>query len=165
MGLGGICESDLRSAMTHIILQGLTGRPGFVSDPTVDESTDSIILAHCMGTRKMDGPTKPAVAVQDPDGHGAAGGRCPPGPDAQGPEGDPGDPDRHGHDPLLHGRDHRGARWGSKTTEAAGPRSTSEVDGDITTLWRTGRTACTARRSTATSRENWAFSAGSKTSG
>ncbi|MCX5647423.1 MAG: hypothetical protein NTZ17_22500 [Phycisphaerae bacterium] len=59
MGLGGICESDLRSSMTHIILQGLTGKPGFVSDPTVDESTNSIILAHCMGARKMDGPTGP----------------------------------------------------------------------------------------------------------
>ena len=56
MGLGGICESDLRSAMTHILMQGLVGRPGFISDPTVDESTQSIILAHCLGSRKMDGP-------------------------------------------------------------------------------------------------------------
>jgi len=56
LGLGGICESDLRSAMTHIILQGLTGKPGFISDPTVDESNGSIILAHCMSSRKMDGP-------------------------------------------------------------------------------------------------------------
>jgi hypothetical protein len=61
MGLGGICESDLRSAMTHIILQGLTGRPGFISDPTVDESNNSIILAHCLGTTKMDGPDGPAA--------------------------------------------------------------------------------------------------------
>jgi hypothetical protein len=61
MGLGGICESDLRSAMTHILLQGLSGRPGFISDPTVDESDNSIILAHCLGTTKMDGPDKPAA--------------------------------------------------------------------------------------------------------
>ncbi len=60
MGLGGICESDLRSAMTHILFQGLTGRPGFISDPTVDEGKNSIILAHCLGTPKMDGPEKPA---------------------------------------------------------------------------------------------------------
>ena len=59
MGYGGICESDLRSAMTHIIFQGLVGRPGFISDPTMDESTNSIILAHCMGTVKMEGPDKP----------------------------------------------------------------------------------------------------------
>ncbi len=58
-GYGGICESDLRSAMTHIIFQGLAGRPGFISDPTMDESTNSIILAHCLGTVKMEGPDKP----------------------------------------------------------------------------------------------------------
>jgi len=60
LGLGGICESDLQSAMTHIIMQGLVGKPGFISDPTVDESNKSIILAHCLGTTKMDGPDKPA---------------------------------------------------------------------------------------------------------
>jgi hypothetical protein len=47
--------------MTHVLFQGLAGRPGFVSDPTVDESKGSIILAHCMGTPKMDGPAKPAA--------------------------------------------------------------------------------------------------------
>jgi hypothetical protein len=56
MGLGGICESDLQCGMTHIIMQGLCGKPGFISDPTVDESENAIILAHCLGTRKMDGP-------------------------------------------------------------------------------------------------------------
>jgi hypothetical protein len=60
MGLGGICESDLQCAMTHVIFQGLTGRPGFISDPTVDESRNAIILAHCLGTTKMDGPSRPA---------------------------------------------------------------------------------------------------------
>ncbi|MBC7364136.1 MAG: twin-arginine translocation signal domain-containing protein [Candidatus Aminicenantes bacterium] len=58
-GLGGICESDLRSALTHIIFQGLAGKPGFISDPTVDESRNCIILAHCLGTVNMDGPGKP----------------------------------------------------------------------------------------------------------
>lgn len=61
MGLGGICESDLSCAMTHIIFQGLVGRPGFISDPTVDESDNTILLAHCLGTRKMDGPAGPAA--------------------------------------------------------------------------------------------------------
>jgi len=61
MGLGGICESDLQSAMTHIIFQGLVGKPGFISDPTMDVSRDSIILAHCLGTTKMDGPDGPAA--------------------------------------------------------------------------------------------------------
>jgi len=61
MGLAGICESDLRCAMTHILFQALTGRPSFISDPTVDESKNSIILAHCMGSTKMDGPRQPAA--------------------------------------------------------------------------------------------------------
>jgi len=61
MGLGGMCESDLQSSMTHILFQGLCGRPGFISDPTIDESNNSIILAHCLGTRKMDGPEGPAA--------------------------------------------------------------------------------------------------------
>ena len=57
MGLAGICESDLASAMTFIMMQSLSGKPGFISDPTVDESTGSIILAHCLGSTKMNGPS------------------------------------------------------------------------------------------------------------
>ncbi len=41
MGLGGICQSDLPCAMTHIIFQGLVGRPGFVNNPGFDYSTNS----------------------------------------------------------------------------------------------------------------------------
>jgi L-fucose isomerase-like protein len=61
LGLGGICESDLTSAMTYILLQGLSGRPGFISDPTVDASVNGIILAHCLGTIRMDGPDQEAA--------------------------------------------------------------------------------------------------------
>ena len=60
MGLGGICESDLQSAMTHIIFQGLAGKPGFISDPTMDDSNNSIILAHCMAAVKILGPEQQA---------------------------------------------------------------------------------------------------------
>jgi hypothetical protein len=56
MGLGGICESDLASALTHVLAQGLTGKPAFISDPTMDMSVKGIILAHCLGSTKMDGP-------------------------------------------------------------------------------------------------------------
>jgi hypothetical protein len=58
-GLAGICESDLRAAITYLILQGLSGRPGFISDPTIDEGKNYIILAHCLGTVFMDGPNRP----------------------------------------------------------------------------------------------------------
>jgi len=56
LGLGGVCESDLTCALTHVLLQSLSGKPAFVSDPTVDESKKSIILAHCRCATKMDGP-------------------------------------------------------------------------------------------------------------
>lgn len=61
LGYGGICESDLAAAMTHVLFRGLVGRPGFISDPTVDESNGTIILAHCLGTTRMDGPAGPAA--------------------------------------------------------------------------------------------------------
>ncbi|HUW17958.1 MAG TPA: hypothetical protein VMW16_01500 [Sedimentisphaerales bacterium] len=61
MGLGGICQSDLPCAMTHILFQGLAGKPGFVNNPGFDFSTNSAVLIHCMGTPKMDGPAGPAA--------------------------------------------------------------------------------------------------------
>jgi len=61
MGLGGICQSDLPCAITHILFQGLAGRPGFVNNPGFDFSTNSAVLIHCMGTTKMDGPDGPAA--------------------------------------------------------------------------------------------------------
>ncbi|MCX7013992.1 MAG: hypothetical protein NTW86_15805 [Candidatus Sumerlaeota bacterium] len=61
LGFAGVCESDLTCAVTGILLQGLSGRPAFVSDPTVDESKDSIILAHCRCATKMDGPDGPSA--------------------------------------------------------------------------------------------------------
>jgi hypothetical protein len=61
MGLGGICQSDLPCAMTHILFQGLSGRPGFVNNPGFDFSKNSAVLIHCMGTTKMDGPNGPSA--------------------------------------------------------------------------------------------------------
>jgi hypothetical protein len=61
LGWAGICESDLASALTFIVFQGLVGRPGFISDPTMDEANNSITLAHCLGTPKMDGLDGPAA--------------------------------------------------------------------------------------------------------
>jgi hypothetical protein len=61
MGLGGICQSDLPCAMTHILFQGLSGRPGFACNPGFDFATNSAIMIHCLGTPKMDGPQGPAA--------------------------------------------------------------------------------------------------------
>jgi hypothetical protein len=56
VGLGGICESDLDGAITHIALQGLSGKPGFISNPAGVEQVRGTLSAHCMGSMKMDGP-------------------------------------------------------------------------------------------------------------
>jgi hypothetical protein len=62
MGLGGVCEADLKSSMTHLIFSYLVGKPGFVSDPVIDLSTSSIIHAHCVAATQMEGPdTRPAL--------------------------------------------------------------------------------------------------------
>jgi hypothetical protein len=47
--------------MTHVLLQGLTGKPGFVNNPGFDFSANSAVLIHCLGTPKMDGPDGPAA--------------------------------------------------------------------------------------------------------
>ncbi|MCX7885999.1 MAG: hypothetical protein N3B01_01915 [Verrucomicrobiae bacterium] len=59
MRLGGICEADLRSTMTHLIFLYLVDRPGFVTDPCFDYSTRTVIHAHCVAPLKMEGPDGP----------------------------------------------------------------------------------------------------------
>ena len=63
-GSGGICEADLKSAMTHLVFNYLVGRPGFVNDPCFDYSNNTILMAHCVAPLKMlgvDGPTHPYI--------------------------------------------------------------------------------------------------------
>ncbi|HPC61310.1 MAG TPA: twin-arginine translocation signal domain-containing protein [Verrucomicrobiota bacterium] len=61
LGLGGICEADLKSTMTHLIFSYLVGRPGFVTDPVFDLSNNTIIHAHCVAATQMEGPqSRPA---------------------------------------------------------------------------------------------------------
>lgn len=55
MGLGGVCEADLKSTMTHLLFLNLVGKPGFVTDPVIDLATNTIIHAHCVSATKMDG--------------------------------------------------------------------------------------------------------------
>lgn len=57
----GVCEADLNATMTQILLQYLTGKPGFVSDPVIDTKTNTVIHAHCVSATKMDGPQGPSA--------------------------------------------------------------------------------------------------------
>ncbi len=52
----GVCEGDLASTCTQLIMRYMTGRPGFVSDPVIDTSKDEIIYAHCVCSNRMFGP-------------------------------------------------------------------------------------------------------------
>ncbi|NLF07837.1 MAG: twin-arginine translocation signal domain-containing protein [Pirellulaceae bacterium] len=60
LGLGGVCEADLKSTMTHLIFSYLVGKPGFVTDPCFDYSNSTILHAHCVAATKMLGPDEPA---------------------------------------------------------------------------------------------------------
>lgn len=55
-GSTGVCEGDLSSTCTQLMMRYMTGRPGYVSDPVIDTSKDEIIYAHCVCTSKVFGP-------------------------------------------------------------------------------------------------------------
>ena len=61
VGLVGVCEADLPSTLTQVIYQHMTGRPGFVTDPVFDTSSNTVIHAHCVAARRMDGPSGEAA--------------------------------------------------------------------------------------------------------
>lgn len=52
----GVCEGDLNSACTQLMVRYMTGRPGYVSDPVIDTSKNEIIYAHCVATNRVFGP-------------------------------------------------------------------------------------------------------------
>lgn len=54
-GLYGVCEADLASTMTQILITSYTGMPGFVSDPVFDVSRNEVIHAHCVSATRMKG--------------------------------------------------------------------------------------------------------------
>jgi L-fucose isomerase-like protein len=57
-----VCEGDVRSTLTQMLVTSHTGMPGFVSDPVFDVSRNEVIHAHCVAATKMagiDGPSSP----------------------------------------------------------------------------------------------------------
>jgi L-fucose isomerase-like protein len=59
-GLYGICEGDLASTMTQLLVTSYSGKPGFVSDPVFDISRNEVIHAHCVSATRMMGIDAPA---------------------------------------------------------------------------------------------------------
>jgi L-fucose isomerase-like protein len=60
VGLYGVCEADLASAMTQMLVTSYSGMPGFISDPVFDISRNEVIHAHCVAATKMKGINGPA---------------------------------------------------------------------------------------------------------
>ncbi len=59
-GFYGVCEADLHSTMTQLLVTSYAGVPGFVSDPVFDVSRNEVIHAHCVSATRMKGPSEPA---------------------------------------------------------------------------------------------------------
>jgi len=59
-GLYGVCECDLHSTMTQLLVTSFSGKPGFVSDPVFDTSRNEVIHAHCVAATQMRGIGAPA---------------------------------------------------------------------------------------------------------
>ena len=55
VGLYGVCEADLASTMTQMLVTSYSGMPGFVSDPVFDISRNEVIHAHCVSATRMKG--------------------------------------------------------------------------------------------------------------
>ena len=55
-GLTGVCEADLDSTLTQLLVRYLNGTPGYVSDPVIDTASNQIIYAHCVATNRVFGP-------------------------------------------------------------------------------------------------------------
>jgi hypothetical protein len=54
-GMYGVCEADLQSTMTQLLITGYSAKAGFVSDPTFDTSRNEVIHAHCVAATRMRG--------------------------------------------------------------------------------------------------------------
>lgn len=54
-GLYGVCENDLESTMTQLLVTSFSAVPGFVSDPVFDTSRNEVIHAHCVSATKLQG--------------------------------------------------------------------------------------------------------------
>lgn len=60
-GFVAACEADIDSALTQMLIQYATGRPGFISDPVIDLGSRWIVYAHCLAATRVYGPQGPEV--------------------------------------------------------------------------------------------------------
>ena len=78
-GKYGICESDMDSTVSFLFGLYLTGRPGFVSNQTLDVTNDQITYMHCVAPDKLfgiDGPSTPYEIVFHGETHYLGASPC-----------------------------------------------------------------------------------------
>ena len=63
-GMVGACECDIRSTATMVMIEAMSGRPSFISDPVIDTAKRQIIYAHCVAPNKMFGPDGPVNSFE-----------------------------------------------------------------------------------------------------
>ncbi|MGB9620389.1 MAG: hypothetical protein ACPL7K_08250, partial [Armatimonadota bacterium] len=72
----GVCEGDVNSTCTQLMMRYMTGRPGYVSDPVIDTARGEIIYAHCVSHNRPFGPrgrsNRYIIRSHAEDGKGAA---------------------------------------------------------------------------------------------
>ncbi|UCD29573.1 MAG: hypothetical protein JSV03_03585 [Planctomycetota bacterium] len=56
LGMVGVCERDIDSALTRLMFNYAFGIPGFITDPLFDTAKNAVIHAHCTAPTKMNGP-------------------------------------------------------------------------------------------------------------
>jgi hypothetical protein len=56
LGLVGVCEGDMDSTLTQLMFSYAFDIPGYVSDPVIDTSSNTVIHAHCVSATRLDGP-------------------------------------------------------------------------------------------------------------
>ena len=59
VGLYGVCEADIHSTMSQMLVTSYARVPGFVSDPVFDVSRNEVIHAHCVAATRMAGIDEP----------------------------------------------------------------------------------------------------------
>lgn len=71
-GYYGVCEADLLSTMTQMLVTSYTGMPGFVTDPVIDVQTNEVTHAHCVAAtamRGINGPRSPYIVRSHLEDH------------------------------------------------------------------------------------------------
>lgn len=63
-GKYGICESDMDSTVSFLFGLSLVGRPGFVSNHTLDVTNDQITYMHCVAPDKLYGINGPSIPYE-----------------------------------------------------------------------------------------------------